>query len=117
MAVQQIPSLPHYFLYRRACDFHRFDRLELRLGPALMDLLRLAHQADGVNFCGRGQSAHRHRHVVAAPFRIDDILKNKRLALALVQTAKLPAHQRHQFSVLIDIAADANQFAALLKRI
>ena len=80
-----------------------------------MDLFGATHQADGVNFAGCRQRSNRHRHRILSTFAVDDVLEYERLALALIQAAELPAHERHQFRALVDGAFNAHQLAAFLQ--
>src|SRR6185295_17107538 len=116
VAIQKIRALPHHLMSQRGLNFDRLDGIELRFGPALVNLIRFAHHADGINLRGRRQGSDRDRHAIAAPFGIDHVLEYKCLALALIQTAKLPAHQGHELGVLVDFTLDTKQFAALFER-
>src|SRR5215831_18688232 len=102
-------------MHRTALDLHRRDRMRLRAGPALVDFLRFTFETDAVNFsrCRQGPDGDRHR--VAFAFDVKNIMKEESLPLALVETAKLPANQRHQLRVLINSLFDSDEFSALLK--
>ena len=68
--------------------------MQLRLRPALMDLLRFAHQPDPVDLSGGRQGADRYRHRIFLSLRVNDVLKEKRFALLFLQareTANEPA--------------------------
>src|SRR3989338_11017627 len=87
--------------------------LELRLGPAVGNLLRPAHEADAVDLRGSRQGADRDRHSVALSFDVYDILEKEGLTIRLLEPAELPAHQGHQLGILVDLAFDSDELAAL----
>src|SRR3990167_3500550 len=91
--------------------------MELRLGPAVGNLFRPAHEADAVDLRGGRQGADRDRHGVALSFDVYDILEKEGLTIRLLETAKLPAHQRHQLGILVDLAFDSDELAALFERL
>ncbi len=61
--------------------------------------------ADAVDFPVGGQRADDDRHGIFAALGIDDVVEQERLAILFLHAAnELPAHQRMQFAVLVDLA-------------
>src|SRR5262245_7848404 len=102
-------------MHRAVLHLHRRDGMRLRASPTLVDFFGFAFETDAVNFsrCRQGPDGDRHR--VAFAFDVKNIMKEESLPLALVETAKLPANQRHQLRVLVDSLFDSDEFSALLK--
>src|SRR5687768_6033375 len=115
MTVQQLLVGPNHFLSWPRSDFFGLNGTQLSFVPALVDLLRSAHQADGIDLGRRGQRSYRHRHRILLAFCINDLFKQKSFALLFVQPTKLPPNQWHQFSIFIDPSTDSNQFFSILK--
>jgi hypothetical protein len=86
------------------------------VGPGAPDVVDRAAHAEGIDAGRRRQRAGRHRHVEAAAVGAHHIGEKEGAPLVLVEaTLELPAHQRVQFGVLVDLAVDAHQQAGGLQ--
>ncbi len=115
MTVQEIISFPDNLMNRPGADRNRWMRVQLGIGPCVVELFRLAPDPQGVNFRRRGEGTHRNRHAVFTSLHVYYVLKEKGLPLIFFQTTELPPHERHQLSVLVDLALDPHQFSSLLQ--
>ena len=109
----QIVAGDDHLLARRGGDRHGRDRIGDRPHPGRADAVhRLAH-AGRINVRRGRQRPDRHRHVVAPALGVGHIGEQEGAPLVFGQAAeKLPAHQRMQFSVLVDRVVDTHQQAA-----
>ena len=114
--LQQVRSRVNDFMHRRIIDDARRYRIRLRLIPAVDDLLRFALKPEAVNLSRRRQCADDDRNIVLASLRIDHVSKHKCAALLFRKPAKLPAHQRHQFGIFVDLLVDLDQQTRLVQR-
>ena len=88
----------------------------LGLVPFLLDVGDVAADADAVDFLVGRKNPDRYRHVVLAALAVGDVLEQESLALILRNAAaKLPAHQRVHFGVLVDRPLDAQQQSLLVE--
>lgn len=115
MTVQEIISFPDDLMNRPGADRNRWLRLQLGIGPYVVDLFRLTHEPHGVNFRRRGEGTDRDRHVIFSSLGINHILKEESLPLIFFQATELPPHERHQLGILVDLALDSYQFPSLLQ--
>ena len=100
----------HDFLAGRRRHHDRRHRPRDRLVPGGADLLDRAAHADRIDLRRGRQRADRDRHVEAASIGADDVGEQEGAALILIEAAlELPAHQRVEFGVLVDLAIDAHQ--------
>ena len=82
-----------------------------------LDLLDRPSHADRIDARRGRERTDRHRDVVAAAGRVDDVGEQECAALILGEPAlELPAHQRVQLAVLVDRAIDAHQQPLRLQR-
>ncbi len=113
----EIVALDDDVVARRTLDDARLYRGCGRARPSRVDLIEIAAQSDAVDFPVRRKAADDDGDVVALAFAVDDIGKEKGLALTLRKAAaKLPAHQRMHFRVFVDRAVDPDQLSRLFKR-
>src|SRR6185312_1045974 len=88
-----------------------------RVVPLCGDPLDRHAHADRVDFAIGRDAADNDREIVFAAARIDDVGKEKRLALGLGEPAdKLPAHQGVHLGILVDRPVDLDEEAAFLER-
>ena len=81
-------------------------------GPCRPDVVDRTAHAERVDPGRCRERADRHRHVEAAAVGPYHVGEQERAPLLLVEAAlELPAHQRMQFGVLVDLAVDAHQKA------
>jgi len=96
-------ALDHYVVAFRLGDNFRLHRMRERVVPLRLDFLDGHTHADAVDRAVRGNRADHHGHRVFAAMRVDDIGKQKRLALSLLNAAdKLPAHECMKLRILVD---------------
>ena len=113
--LQQRSADVDFFMHRRLVDNLRRDRIALRMIPAVDNFFRRALQAEAINLPRRRQRADHHGNIVLAPLGVDDVGKHKRAPLFFRQAAKLPAHQRHQLGVFVDLLVDLDQQPGLIE--
>ena len=105
----------HLVVHGAGVEQPRRRGFRLRRLPALAHLGEVAAEPNGIDFARAGIDADGDaaRQLLAA--RVGDVLEEKALALHLVEPAKLPPHERHQFGVLVDRTLDAHELAAPLE--
>ncbi len=85
------------------------------VNPPISHFIWLALEPQAVNRFGAGEAADQHRTVVLALFRIGDVIEEKSFAGLFRQSSELPAHQRLQFSILVDLPMDAVKFTVFIQ--
>src|SRR5271157_914143 len=105
----------NFFMYRAPIHQLGCDRPGFRLGHFLTNLLRLAHQSDGVDLTRSSKIATSNRSDVFSPSAIAHVFKEPAFALLLRQAPELKSHQRMKLSIFINLPGDSNQLAYIFQ--
>ena len=92
---QQVYAFDDDLLATRRFDLARRDRVGYRMVPTRLDFVERRSHAHAIYPAVARECADHHRKLILAPAAIDDMGKQKRLALVFFDAAdELPAHQR-----------------------
>ena len=113
---EQLIAFVDFFLARAGWDDDRLDQMIHRVDPAIGDFIGLAFKTQAVNRFGAGKPADEHLAIVFALFAVGNVVEQKTAArLFGYAAAKLPAHQRLQLAVFVDLPVNAVQFTVLIQ--